>query len=58
MIMNSNLNRELKKYAAEIALHHHERIDGSGYQIKPFMKRNKRLDSGSSFSRCLYSTSK
>lgn len=31
MIMNSNLNRELKKYAAEIALHHHERIDGSGY---------------------------
>ncbi len=31
MIMNSNLNRELKKYAAEIALHHHERIDGLGY---------------------------
>lgn len=31
MIMNSNVNRELKKYAAEIALHHHERIDGSGY---------------------------
>ena len=59
MIMNSNLNRELKKYAAEIALHHHERIDGKGYPdgLKGD-QRNKRLDSGSSFSRCLYSTSK
>ncbi len=31
MIVNSNMKGELKKYAAEIALHHHERIDGSGY---------------------------
>lgn len=31
MIMNSDLNPELKRYAAEIALHHHERIDGNGY---------------------------
>lgn len=31
MINNSDLDQELKKYAAEIALHHHERIDGSGY---------------------------